>query len=92
MQQFFTNRSCDPFTDKSSPCELGNYVSYAVDVSTSDDVVAAIQFAQDNNIRFVIKNTGHEYVFCLLENAPANNPATSVDQPAPGLCPSGPIS
>lgn len=60
MQQFFANRSCDPFTDKSTPCELGNYVSYAVDVASSDDVVAAIKFAQDNNVRFVIKNTGHE--------------------------------
>ncbi|KAL4808590.1 hypothetical protein BDV18DRAFT_150977 [Aspergillus unguis] len=62
MQQFFANRSCDPFTEESSPCELGNYVSYAVDVSSSDDVVAAIKFAQDNNIRFVIKNTGHDYL------------------------------
>ncbi|KAL4955898.1 hypothetical protein BDW69DRAFT_159641 [Aspergillus filifer] len=62
MQQYFANRSCDPFTDKETPCELGNYVSYAVNVSSSDDVVAAIQFAQDNNIRFVIKNTGHDYL------------------------------
>lgn len=59
MQQFFTNRSCDPF-DEDSSCELGNYVSYAVDVSSSADVVAAIKFAQQNNIRLVIKNTGHE--------------------------------
>ncbi|KAL4939080.1 hypothetical protein BDV06DRAFT_199506 [Aspergillus oleicola] len=62
MQQYFANRSCDPFTDKDTPCELGNYVSYAVDVSSSNDVVAAIKFAQDNNIRFVIKNTGHDYL------------------------------
>ncbi|KAL4914013.1 hypothetical protein BDW62DRAFT_213821 [Aspergillus aurantiobrunneus] len=62
MHQYFANRSCDPFTARSSPCELGNYVSYAVDVASSDDVVAAIQFAQDNHIRFVIKNTGHDYL------------------------------
>ncbi|RDW61691.1 putative isoamyl alcohol oxidase [Aspergillus mulundensis] len=62
MQQFFANRSCDPFTAESSACELGNYVSYAVNVSSSDDVVAAVNFAQDNNIRFVIKNTGHDYL------------------------------
>ncbi|KAL3430244.1 hypothetical protein BDV09DRAFT_178922 [Aspergillus tetrazonus] len=61
MQQFFTNRSCDPF-DEDSSCELGNYVSYAVDVSSSADVVAAIKFAQQNNIRLVIKNTGHDYL------------------------------
>ncbi|KAL2813835.1 hypothetical protein BJX63DRAFT_207774 [Aspergillus granulosus] len=62
MQQFFANRSCDPFSDRSTPCELGNYVSYAVAVESSDDVVAAIKFAQNNNIRFVIKNTGHDYL------------------------------
>ncbi|CBF84282.1 hypothetical protein AN2648.2 [Aspergillus nidulans FGSC A4] len=61
MQQFFTNRSCDPF-DEDSSCELGNYVSYAVDVASSADVVAAIKFAQQNNIRLVIKNTGHDYL------------------------------
>ena len=60
MQTFFANQSCDPFTAESRSCELGNYVSYAVDVSSSDDVIAAIQFAQTNNIRFVIRNTGHE--------------------------------
>ncbi|KAL4767772.1 hypothetical protein BDW60DRAFT_226368 [Aspergillus nidulans var. acristatus] len=62
MQQFFANRSCDPFTGESASCELGNYVSYAVNVSSSADVVAAISFAQENNIRFVIKNTGHDYL------------------------------
>ncbi|KAL4971900.1 hypothetical protein BDW66DRAFT_164609 [Aspergillus desertorum] len=62
MQQFFANRSCDPFTDEESSCKLGNYVSYAVNVSSSDHVVAAIKFAKQNNIRFVIKNTGHDYL------------------------------
>jgi hypothetical protein len=31
-----------------------------VDVSSSEDVIAAVKFARKNNIRFVIKNTGHE--------------------------------
>ncbi|KAL4778071.1 hypothetical protein BJX76DRAFT_344224 [Aspergillus varians] len=62
MQQYFANRSCDPFTDRSSPCQLGNYVSYAVDVRTGNDVALAIKFAQRHNIRFVIKNTGHDYL------------------------------
>lgn len=60
MQTYFANQSCDPFTAESRPCLLGNFVSYAVNVSSSDDVIAAINFAKDNNIRFVIKNTGHE--------------------------------
>ncbi|KAJ5972923.1 uncharacterized protein N7479_002841 [Penicillium vulpinum] len=62
MQTYFANQTCDPFTAKSKPCHLGNYVSYAVNVSSSDQVVAAVDFARDNNIRFVIRNTGHDYL------------------------------
>ncbi|KAJ5253939.1 hypothetical protein N7524_011119 [Penicillium chrysogenum] len=62
MQTYFANQSCDPFTPKSQPCRLGNYVNYAVNVSSSDQVVAAVNFARDNNIRFVIRNTGHDYL------------------------------
>lgn len=62
MQPFFANESCDPFTSQSTPCTLGNYVSYAVNVSTTAHVQAALLFAQAKNIRVVIRNTGHEYV------------------------------
>ncbi|KNG88209.1 FAD binding domain protein [Aspergillus nomiae NRRL 13137] len=62
MQTYFANQSCDPFTAESQPCLLGNFVSYAVNVSSSDDVIAAVKFAKENNIRFVIKNTGHDYM------------------------------
>ncbi|PWY68942.1 FAD/FMN-containing dehydrogenase [Aspergillus sclerotioniger CBS 115572] len=62
MQPYFANQSCDPFTAESKPCVLGNYVSYAVNVSSTADVVAAVQFAQSNNIRLVIRNTGHDYL------------------------------
>jgi FAD/FMN-containing dehydrogenase len=60
MQTYFSNQSCDPFTSESRECRLGNYVNYAVNVSSSHDVAAAIKFAKSNNIRFVIRNTGHE--------------------------------
>ncbi|OQE34805.1 hypothetical protein PENCOP_c015G05357 [Penicillium coprophilum] len=62
MQTYFANQTCDPFTAKSKPCLLGNYVNYAVNVSSSDHVVAAVNFARENNIRFVIRNTGHDYL------------------------------
>ncbi|KAJ5631928.1 uncharacterized protein N7484_012028 [Penicillium longicatenatum] len=62
MQTYFANQSCDAFTAKNRPCLLGNYVNYAVNVSTSEDVVSAIKFAQNNNIRFVVRNTGHDYL------------------------------
>ncbi|KAH6717441.1 putative isoamyl alcohol oxidase [Leptodontidium sp. MPI-SDFR-AT-0119] len=61
MQTYFANQSCDPFTPQSQACVLGNYVSYAVNVSCTSDVVAALSFAHKNNIRIVIRNTGHDY-------------------------------
>lgn len=60
MQEFWANNSCDPFTEQTSACTLGNYVSYAVDVSGPDDIISTLDFAKANNIRLVIRNTGHE--------------------------------
>ena len=60
MNPYYQNQSCDPFTPTSQPCELGNYVSYSIAVEEAEDVIAGIQFTKKNNIRLVIKNTGHE--------------------------------
>ncbi|KAI1860716.1 uncharacterized protein JN550_011317 [Neoarthrinium moseri] len=61
MQTYFANQSCDPFTAQDKPCVLGNYVSYAVDVASTADVAATVNFAKKNNIRLVIRNTGHDF-------------------------------
>jgi FAD/FMN-containing dehydrogenase len=62
MQSYFANQSCDPFTDRSKPCTLGNYVSYSVKASQNSDVVAALAFAKANNVRVVVRNTGHDFL------------------------------
>ncbi|KAK4453107.1 putative isoamyl alcohol oxidase [Podospora aff. communis PSN243] len=62
MAPFFANQSCDPFTPASTFCTLGNYVRYAVAATRTEHVVAAINFAKRHNIRFVIRNTGHDYL------------------------------
>ena len=62
MAPFFANQSCDPFTVESKPCTLGNYVVYAVEAESADDVIATVNFARKHNIRFVIRNTGHDYL------------------------------
>ncbi|KAL2885259.1 fad binding domain-containing protein [Ceratocystis lukuohia] len=62
MAPFFANQSCDPFTDRTLPCTLGNYVRYSVDVTSASDVEAALKFAVENNIRVVIRNTGHDFL------------------------------
>ncbi|KAK4144972.1 uncharacterized protein C8A04DRAFT_36112 [Dichotomopilus funicola] len=61
MQAFFANQSCDPFTPTSTPCRLGNYVSYAINVRGAADIQAAIRFASVNKVRLVVRNTGHDY-------------------------------
>ena len=62
MMPWFQNGTCDPFHPESQPCTLGNLVEYSINVSSTADVAAGLQFAQSKNIRLAIKNTGHEYV------------------------------
>ena len=60
MAPFFANQSCDPYTPESQPCTLGNYVDYAINVTKPSDIAKGIAFATKNNIRLVVRNTGHE--------------------------------
>lgn len=61
MAPFFANGSCDPFHPVDKPCTLDNYIVYAVNASKPDHISKTIQFATENNIRFVVRNTGHDY-------------------------------
>ncbi|KAF9262431.1 FAD-binding domain-containing protein [Marasmius fiardii PR-910] len=61
MDPIFLNKSCDPFDPRETPCEVGAYVQYAVNVSSPDHIVKTVQFVKNHNIRFVVKNTGHDY-------------------------------
>lgn len=60
MSPYHQNESCIPFTARNSTCLQGNYVQYAIDVTEAADVQAGLKFAQEKNIRLVVKNTGHE--------------------------------
>jgi len=62
MNGFFQKDFCTPFTPRSTPCELGDYVRYSINVSSAADVVTGIKFAREHNVRLVIKNTGHEFM------------------------------
>ncbi|KAL4914304.1 hypothetical protein BDW62DRAFT_213533 [Aspergillus aurantiobrunneus] len=61
MAPFFANDSCDPFHPATTPCSLGNYVPFAVNVSHPNHVSTALSFASTHNIRLVIRKTGHDY-------------------------------
>lgn len=41
-------------------CTLGTAPVYTVDASSPEDVMETVDFARNNNIRLVIKNTGHD--------------------------------
>ena len=60
MNVYYQNGTCDPYEPTEKPCTLGNLASYSISVTGVDDVVAGINFANQNNVRLVIKNTGHE--------------------------------
>lgn len=62
MQAYFANQTCDPFSDRSIPCTLGNYVSYSVKATEAWDVVAALEFAKAENLRVLVRNTGHDFL------------------------------
>ncbi|CZR67902.1 related to isoamyl alcohol oxidase [Phialocephala subalpina] len=67
MSPKFLNDSCTPFiatatASNSSACALGNLPNYAINVSSAEDLVAGFKFAKDNNIRLVVKNTGHDFL------------------------------
>ena len=61
MSYLFTNNTCNPFLDAAASCTLGNLVSYSVNATTTTDVQQTLAFAKVNNIRLVIRNTGHDY-------------------------------
>ncbi|KAL9110540.1 MAG: hypothetical protein Q9227_004898 [Pyrenula ochraceoflavens] len=56
----FQGNSCLPYTPESSSCTIGKNIRYAINVSSTDHIAAGLDFAQKNNIRLVIKNTGHD--------------------------------
>ena len=60
MSYIWANASCDPFDSASAPCRLDDYVDYTVNVTQQSDVKAALAFVQKHNIRFVVRNTGHD--------------------------------
>ena len=57
-----TNDSCNPFSKPDAACTEGTYVAYAVNATCEVDFHKTIKFVKDNNVRLVIRNTGHDYL------------------------------
>ncbi|KAJ6463868.1 hypothetical protein DFH09DRAFT_1226669 [Mycena vulgaris] len=45
-----------------TPCQIGAYVQYAVNVTSVDHAIETLHFVKTHNIRFVVKSTGHDYM------------------------------
>ncbi|KAI1641131.1 isoamyl alcohol oxidase [Biscogniauxia mediterranea] len=58
----FANASCDPLAPREAPCVIGTYVQYAVNVSNANEISKTLKFANEKNIRLVIRNTAHDYL------------------------------
>ena len=58
---FLTDQTCNPFQPRAASCQIGVYSQYVINVTSSDDVAAGLKFAEANNIRLVIHNTGHDF-------------------------------
>lgn len=43
-------------------CDLGNAPVYTINATKANDVATGVRFAKENNVRLVIKNTGHDIV------------------------------
>lgn len=62
MSPYWQNNSCSPFLAPEAICTLGNMAQYAINISSADQVAVGLRFAQENNIRLTIKNTGHDFL------------------------------
>lgn len=62
MSYPFTNDSCNPFQDPDTPCTIGYHPAYTINATSPNHIQEAIRFTSENNIRLVIRNTGHDYL------------------------------
>ncbi|KAK0727702.1 hypothetical protein B0T26DRAFT_847456 [Lasiosphaeria miniovina] len=59
---YFTNDTCRPTTNPSDTCTLGYYPVLVITATTVGHIQAGINFARENNLRLIIRNTGHDFL------------------------------
>lgn len=67
----WTNDSC--LIDPAAPCSGAGYPVFVINSTTAHEVSAAVDFARENNVRLIVKGTGHDYlgrydIFCPREH------------------------
>ena len=56
----WNNDSCLPYLP--SPCSGEGYPVYVVNATSKKDVKKGVDFARENNVRLVVKASGHDYL------------------------------
>ncbi|KAL2126391.1 hypothetical protein VTI74DRAFT_1009 [Chaetomium olivicolor] len=59
---YFTNDTCRPTTNPSDTCTLGYYPVMVIVAKSVAHIQAGINFARENNLRLIIRNTGHDFL------------------------------
>ncbi|ORY59448.1 uncharacterized protein BCR38DRAFT_351380 [Pseudomassariella vexata] len=62
MFPLWEGTTCMPTADMTESCTLGGYPSYIVNVTKVAQMQLAVNFARNQNLRLVIKNTGHDFL------------------------------
>ncbi|KAF2198717.1 FAD-binding domain-containing protein [Delitschia confertaspora ATCC 74209] len=62
LSPMYQGITCEPpAVFDSNTCTLGGYPSYVINAKTVLDIQLGINFARNNGLRLVIKNTGHDF-------------------------------
>ncbi|KAI1340746.1 hypothetical protein F5Y15DRAFT_422618 [Xylariaceae sp. FL0016] len=59
---YFTNDTCRPTENPTESCTLGFYGIYVIMAKTKEHIKAGVDFARDNNLRLILRNTGHDFI------------------------------
>ncbi|PPR01896.1 hypothetical protein CVT24_001243, partial [Panaeolus cyanescens] len=63
MWTYWTNETCSPLTPQpEASCTRGFYGDWVVLAKTRQHIKATVDFARNNNVRLVIRNTGHDFM------------------------------
>ncbi|KAI5809130.1 FAD binding domain-containing protein [Peziza echinospora] len=62
MWPLSTGNTCNPSQNQGGKCTIGNLPQYVILAKTKEDIKAGVDFARENNIRLVIRNTGHDFM------------------------------
>jgi UDP-N-acetylenolpyruvoylglucosamine reductase len=62
MWTFWTNNTCNPTNNRGGTCTLGHLPEYVIMAKTKEHIKAGVDFARTNNVRLLIRNTGHDFM------------------------------